>query len=119
MSDIWQYVHTRRHRQQRQRLEAGKKEVVVLKESLEKEEEMHEDEGNPVSDRSYGDDQSTEETGKDEAAEEDTLTSPLGKKERSPGSETAGGWSGLFPIPTKEEQLIPPLPDTPTGAGNA
>ena len=33
MSDIWQYVHTRRHRQQRQRLEAEKKEVVVLKES--------------------------------------------------------------------------------------
>ena len=29
MSDIWQYVHTRRHRQQRQRLEAEKKEVML------------------------------------------------------------------------------------------
>ena len=30
MSDIWQYVHTRRHQQQRQRLVAEKKEAAAL-----------------------------------------------------------------------------------------
>ena len=39
MSDIWQYVHIRRHRKQRQRLDADK-EVASLVESFEEEEEM-------------------------------------------------------------------------------
>ena len=57
--------------------------MAALEESFEKEEEMYEDGGSAVSDRSYEDDQSTEETGKDEAAEENTLTSPLRKREEA------------------------------------
>ena len=121
MSDIWQYVHTRRYQQQRQRLEAEKKEAAALQESsFNEEEEMHEDEGSFVSDwnNSYGDDQSTEETTKD-PVEDDTLTSPLCKKARlddvrSLGSDTADVRSGLFPVPIEEEHLIFPSSPQPS-----
>ena len=121
MSDIWQYVHTRRHQQQRQRLEVEKKEAAALQESsFNEEEEMHEDEGSFVSDwnNSNGDDQSTAKTTKD-PVEEDTLTSPLHKKARledvkSPSFDTAGNGSGLFPIPIEEEQLISPSSPQPS-----
>ena len=121
MSDIWQYVHTRRHQQQRQRLKDEKKEAAALQESsFNEEEEMHEDEGSFVSDwnNSYGDDQPTGKTTKD-PVEEDTLTSPLRKKARledvkSPSSDTTGDGSGLFPIPIEEEQLISPSSPQPS-----
>ena len=120
MSDIWQYVHTRRHQQQRQRLEAEKEAAALQESSFNEEEEMQEDEGSFVSDwnNSYGDDQSTEKTTKD-PMEEDTLTSPLRKKARledvkSPSSDTADDGSSLFPIPNEEQQLISPSSPQPS-----
>ena len=121
MSEIWQYVHTRRDQQQRQRLEAEKKEAAALQESsFNEEEEMHEDEGSFMSDwnNSYGNDQSMGKTTKD-PVEEETLTSPLRKKARhedvkSPSSDTTGDGSGLFPIPNEEEQLISPSSPQPS-----